>query len=455
MGVFALTMINISTILSIRNWPLTAEYGLASITYLLVATLIYFVPIALVSAELATGWPQKGGVFVWISEAFGKRIGFVAAFLLWFSNVVWYPAILSFVAVTIAYAFNPEWAENPYYQFWTVLAVFWAVLIFNLRGVRFSSLLSTWGVLLGTLLPGALLIFFGITWYASGNPSQIPLTWEACIPRIGGADELVFIAGVLLGFAGMEMTAVHAQDVEHPTRNYPRAILYSSIVIVGLTLVGTLSVAIIIPPTEIGLVTACLESLKMYLTHYNLGWTLPFISILVAFGSIGGISSWLAGPCRSLHKACEELSMHPILTKETRGMPLGILLIQGAVVTAISVVFLVMPSVSSSFWLLTCLSAQMYLVVYFLLFMAGIALRFKQPNVHRTYRVPGGQFGMLLAGILGIVNTAFCCYIGFLPPAQLDVGNRTSYIAFLVIGMAVSILAPYAYAGKRKAVVRT
>ncbi len=82
-SVFILTMINIATILSIRNWPISAQYGLSSIVFLTLALLFFFIPAALVSAELATAWPQKGGIFVWVKEALGHRLGFLAVWLLW------------------------------------------------------------------------------------------------------------------------------------------------------------------------------------------------------------------------------------------------------------------------------------------------------------------------------------------------------------------------------------
>jgi len=449
MGVFALAMINISTILSIRNWPFTAEYGLASITYLLLATILYFVPIALISAELATGWPKRGGIFAWVSEAFGKRAGFVSVFLLWASNIVFYPALLSFISATIAYSIHPPLAENPYYQFFTVVGVFWAILLLSLKGMHFSSWISKWGVILGTLLPGSLIVGFGILWFFSGNELQIPFTWSACVPKLENIDELVFISGVLLGFAGMEMTAVHALDVENPKKNYPRAIFSSALVIVFLSLLGTLAVAIVIPHEKMGLLTASLESLSIYLVHYKLGWVMPIVALLVAFGATGGISTWLAGPSKGLLAACEEMGIKNTFTKANRGMPTAIMLVQGVIVTIVTALYLVMPSVNSSFWMFTVLSVQMYLIVYFLLFLSGIVLKYTQPNVERHYEIPGGKLGMWVVAVLGLANTAFCFVIGFMPPAQLDVGNRVSYILFLLIGTFASAIIPYAMVGRR------
>ena len=83
LGVFTLTMINVAAIQSLRNLPVMAEVGWASVFFYLIAAIGFFIPSALVSAELSTGWPSTGGVYTWVKEAFGPRWGFVAIWLQW------------------------------------------------------------------------------------------------------------------------------------------------------------------------------------------------------------------------------------------------------------------------------------------------------------------------------------------------------------------------------------
>jgi hypothetical protein len=75
---------------SFRGLPAEAEYGLVSIFYYVFAAVFFLIPVSLVAAELATGWPQKGGVFRWVGEAFGPRWGFVAIFLQWAESTIWF-----------------------------------------------------------------------------------------------------------------------------------------------------------------------------------------------------------------------------------------------------------------------------------------------------------------------------------------------------------------------------
>ncbi len=107
LSAFPLSMIAVAAIVSLRNLPLAAEYGLGSIFFYVVAGLAFLIPTALVAAELATAWPKKGGIYVWVSEAFGHRYGFLATWLEWVMNMVWNPTALSFLAATFAYVINP------------------------------------------------------------------------------------------------------------------------------------------------------------------------------------------------------------------------------------------------------------------------------------------------------------------------------------------------------------
>jgi amino acid transporter len=76
LSVFTLMMINVIAVDSLRTLPISAEYGSSLIFYYVVAAVCFFIPTALVTAELATGWPNTGGAYVWVTKAFGPKIGF-------------------------------------------------------------------------------------------------------------------------------------------------------------------------------------------------------------------------------------------------------------------------------------------------------------------------------------------------------------------------------------------
>ena len=340
LNIFLLAMINIAAICSIKNWPITAEYGFASLFYFIVSIAFFFIPISLVSAELATGWPDRGGVYSWIKAAMGHRLGFLAAWLLWIENVVWYPTILSFIAGTIAFCFSPDLASNTLYLFCMILGTFWLATLINLLGMKISGWVSSLGVIVGTMIPGILIIGLAFLWMINGKHSHIDFTWNAFIPSMDSPKQLALLTGVLLGFAGMEMSAVHARDVKNPQRDYPSAILFSAVVIVAFSLLGTLAIAIVIPQRDINLVSGGIEAISFFLKSYNLGWTVPIIAFMVALGAMGGVSTWAAGPSKGLLAAAQDGDFPPILHRVNKNnMPVALLIFQGIIVTIISVVF--------------------------------------------------------------------------------------------------------------------
>ena len=55
-----MSMITVAAVLSLRNLPTMADYGWAIIFYIVAACICFFVPSALVSAKLASTFPQDG-----------------------------------------------------------------------------------------------------------------------------------------------------------------------------------------------------------------------------------------------------------------------------------------------------------------------------------------------------------------------------------------------------------
>ncbi|NNM43441.1 MAG: amino acid permease [Chlamydiae bacterium] len=442
--VFMLAMINVAAVGNIRNWPLTAEYGFSSLFFFMLAALIFFIPVALVSAELATGWPQKGGVFVWVKEAFGHKMGFLAIWLLWLENVFYYPLVLSFIAATTAYIFNPAWAHNPLYTIGIILFFFWAATVANLFGMKISGWISTIGAVVGTFIPGIFIIVLGLMWYFKGNPLQINLSWESLIPEMNSFTQLAIFSGILLSLAGIEMSAVHAAEVKDPQKNYPRAILLSAFLILGLSIIGVLAIAIVIPKSEISLIAGSLQAFAYFLNAYGLNWLLPAMAILIAIGSLGGLSTWIIGPSKGLLAAAQSGDLPPYFRKITKsGMPKTLLITQASIVSLLSLLFVFMPTLSSAYWILTVLAAQLYLVMYIMLFAAGIKLRYKRPNVERAYKLPGKYVGMWIAAGIGILGGVFMLVVGFFPPNETISNNVWGYFCTLFLGMVICCVAPF------------
>jgi len=181
MTVSQLAMLTVVAVASLRSLPAMADYGLASILLYLIPAVVFLVPTALVAAELATGW--KGGVYVWVREAFGNRIGFLAIWLQWIQNVVWYPIQIAFIAVSLSYVFGMGGlGNNGVYVAAVIIVLYWASTMVALRGGNLFAKVGSISGLIGTLFPALLLIVFGIIWLAIGKPVQTSLHASALLP---------------------------------------------------------------------------------------------------------------------------------------------------------------------------------------------------------------------------------------------------------------------------------
>ncbi len=443
MNVFLLALLNLSIMASLRNLPLVAEYGLSALFFYLVVAFVFLLPSALVSAELATGWTRTGGVYIWVREALGARWGFFAIWMQWIHNVTWFPAILSFAATTTAYAFSPQLATNKFYIVGFVLVGFWSMTFMNYYGLKTSSLFSAVSVVLGTIIPGLLIIAFGVHWVISGSPLHIAFSWDDLLPKTDRLEGLVFLAGLFLAFGGLEVSAVHAREVKNPQKNYPIAILLAGAMAFIVLSLGSLSISIVIPKEDISLVAGLMSAFSLFLSYYKIHILLIPLALMIVIGAVGELNAWIIGPVRGLYATSKHGDLPPIFQKTNpKGVPMNLLFLQAIIVTIVTFVFLILPSASSAFWILSAMSAQLYLLMYILMFISAIRLRYSHPYIDRSYRIPHKHAGMWFVAGIGILSSTFGFVISFFPPSQFDVGSILFYESFLILGVIIMCAIP-------------
>jgi putative glutamate/gamma-aminobutyrate antiporter len=439
-----LALLNLAVMTSLRNLPIVSQYGFGSSFFYLLVALLFLFPAGLISAELATGWNRTGGVYIWVREAFGPGWGFFAIWMQWIHSVPWFPAILSFSASALAYLFNPALADNKLYLVTFTLVGFWGFTLFNYFGLKTSSWFSVIGVICGTILPGLLLIVLGLIWIIMGNPIQIEFSLRALIPEMNNIQNLVFLTGLFLAFGGLEVSAVHAREVKDPQKTFPRSILVAALVSLILYSAGALAIAIMIPEKEISLVSGLMQSFSLFLGHFHLSWLIIPLGIMIVLGAVGELNAWIIGPIRSMHATSKHGDLPPFFQKlNAHGMPAHLLLFQAIIVTVACLVFFFMPTASSAFWILSAIAVQLYLLMYILMFLAAIKLRYSHPHIPRPYRIPYHKPGIWFVGSLGILSSLFAFFMGFIPPGQLNIGSLIFYETFLIGGILLMSLIPY------------
>jgi amino acid transporter len=361
----------------------------------------------------------------------------------WIHNVTWFPAILSFSAAALAYLIHPPLAENKLYLLSAILIGFWGFTLFNFIGLKVSSWFSALGVIGGTIIPGAVLIGLALYWLGTDQPVQIAFSANELIPPLTNVENLVFLTGLFLAFGGLEVSAVHAREVQNPRKTFPRAILLAASLTLVLYLCGAIAIAIMIPSDRISLVSGLIETFELFFHDLGAPAFFPLIALLIVWGAVAELNAWVIGPVRALHATAKHGDLPPVFQKLNKhGVPTNLLLFQGAIVTAASFVFLLMPTASTAFWVLSVISVHIYLVMYILMFLAAIKLRYSHPKVERPYQVPYGRPGIWFFGLLGTFGCLLAFVVGFIPPAQLETGNVLIYDGLLAFGLFIAAAIP-------------
>ncbi len=444
LGVFALVMINVIAIDSLRNLPSNAATGLHIIFYYLFAGIVFLLPCTLITAELATHHPKTGGAYIWVRDAFGPQYGFLTIWLQWIYNVIWYPTILSFIAVNIAYLFSPNLATHDAYMVPMIIAMFTLSTLANSFGMKLSSLVSTLSAIIGTIIPMLLIIILGIAWMKSTRTIAIEPTLMNFLPTTLDNSNAAFLVVVFFSLMGFEMSAVHAGDVQKPKRDFPRALLYSSLIVLLTMVLASAAIAIVVPSSDLNIVSGLDQAFGLFLNAFHLKWLLPVVIIFMIIGGFGGMSAWVIGPTKGLMVAAQDQCAPAVFGKvNKRGVPSIMLWAQWAVVVVLCLLFVFFKSFNTWYWILSDLTAQLALLFYVLMFAASIKLRYKTPQKKDAFRIPCGNVGIWLTGIIGILACIFAILVGFIPPSSMHIVNVVGYEAILIGGCVVFSIIPF------------
>ena len=443
---WAMAILIITSILSLRGLPSEAKYGVQSIFFYLFAAVVFFLPFALVCAELASTYTKSGGLYRWVSEAFGPRLGWLSMFLEWQTIVIWFPTVLMFAAASLAYMFWPEsfderLASNKFYTLAIALLVYWLSTWNAFRGQKSANLLSTYGGLLGCIIPGAILIVLGIIYVCIGKPVQ--LDHLPFFPDFGDVGTIVLAASIFLFYAGMEIQAVHVNDMRNPAKDFPKAVFVAILVIVGVYSLGTLIIGIAIPSKDIDLLQSLLVAYKTLWQSFGLGWLGNVMALLIMFGVIGQVSALVTGPSAGLMAVAQSGYLPRSLqrvNKNNANVP--ILLVQGAFVSLLLMLMIVLPTVEAAYQIMSQMATIIYLVMVIVIYCAFIRLRHTQPGKTRGFKVPGGKFGEWLVCGIGILGAFLALALSYLPPEQITTGSPVTYVSIIVVGVGVILALP-------------
>jgi glutamate:GABA antiporter len=435
----ALALLTVGSVGDLGSAPAMAVFGLPSVVLYVIPAIVFLVPAALVSAELASGW--RGGVYNWVSEGISPAMGFAAVWCQFAQTTFYYPAVLAYIASTLSYAFAPGLAHSGVYTTLVIIVLFWASVLVAARGLVATDKLASWGILIGTLIPGLLLVVLAAIYLAQGDHSAAPLNEHHLLPPWHGLTSIVLIVNAFFTYAGVEVNAVHVDDLRNPSREFPKAILLAVILILLIFIPPTLAISIAVPSGHISLTAGVMQAFRGLLDHFSLSFLEPVIAVGLVVASVSGLLDWLAGPSTGLVQIGRERGYLPRYFQQVNanGVQLRILVAQGIVITAIGLLYALVPSVSRAYWIFAALATEVYLIMYVLMFVAARNLRRRQSEHPRGYRAPG----LIAICLVGILASVAACVVGLLPPSQLGHVSTPAYVSAMLGGvLLIGVLPP-------------
>ncbi len=362
-----------------------AGYGRA-ILILLLTPILWSLPTAFMIGELSSALPQEGGYYAWVRRAMGKFWGFQEA---WLSLVASIFDMAIYPTLFVAYMTRMfPWFQEGHRGVLVGLAVVVTCVILNIAGVKVVSTTSLW---LFFALSAPFILIVGLTPFKIGvlaNAVTKPTT--STVDIIGG----LLIA--MWNYMGWDNASTIAAEVERPQRTYPRAMLVA---------VGIVSLTYIVPVAAMwmtGLAPSAWETGSWAEIAGLVGGPLLRIA-LVAGGMISafGMFNALVMSYSRLPLAMAQDGMLPRifgkLHSKTRAPWVAIVVLAMGWACCLGL----------GFERLVTIDILLYGASLALEFVALIYLRFREPELPRPFRVPGGMFGAIAIGITPMLMLGF------------------------------------------------
>jgi amino acid transporter len=198
-----IVLFNVAAIIGMRWVALAAANGPSSLFLWVLAALVFFVPQGFAVIALASAIPEEGGLYVWTARAFGARHGFLAGWLYWASNILYFPTLTLSTVVFALYVFDLRFAyleQNATYAAGASLVLLGIALFFNVIGLKSGRWVQNIGGV-ASWLPAVALAVVALAALLHGG-SATPITPRSLMPDFGNLPTILFFCQPLLRLCG-------------------------------------------------------------------------------------------------------------------------------------------------------------------------------------------------------------------------------------------------------------
>ncbi len=446
LGLGDVVLMNIVAVVGLRWIARGARTGPASVTLWTLAWLAFFIPLAAAVAELASRYPEQGGVYAWVRRAFGAGHGFICGWCLWVNNLFYFPSLLLFGAGNAIAIGGERWqwlATSRLYAVVFVLAGIWIAAAVNIVGLRTGKWLQNAGSA-GVWIPAGLLIACGAVALVRFG-SATPFTVDSMVPRGALLDTVGLWSAMCFAFSGFEITSFIGQEIRDPQRTIPRGILVAGLVTTIFYIAGSASVLVAVPVSSLKELSGITDAVRLVAGRVGLTGLGALAGGLLALNALAGTTSWTAGSARVPFAAGVDAALPRAFARlhPRYRTPHVALIVQALAASAVflgSLLFTIggrTTSVQEAYDILVNLTILIYFVPYLYLFAALVRLRaMAGPPAPFEMRAPGGMVGLWLVAAIGFAATAIALGLTFVPPPG---SNPVTFEMNLIVQTAIMI----------------
>jgi amino acid transporter len=385
---------------------------------------------------MGTTWPEQGGLYAWIRDAFGRRWASRATWAYWVNTAVWMPAIFILFAGIFSQMFAPDLSLAAQIGIGIVLT--WLAVGINVITLDVGKWIPNLGAIVKLVVITA--IVGGALLYTADHGMANSLTLQSMLPNEGSS--LQYMSVIVYGMLGFELVSAGSDEMKNPARDVPRAILVSGLIIIVMYTLATVAILAAIPAGDINLVEGLVDTLYLFFGATEAGRALALalgIGALYTFFANG--VTWALGCNRSMAEAAAEGEFPAILARQHRslGTPTGAAMTLGVVSTVVLLLYGFLAGTNEDlFWSLFAFSAVIFLLPYIVLVFAFVRMRRLDPARHRPFRVPGGNaFATLLAAVCALILTLSIVLLVYTPGDGVQWPVLLGAIAVTAIGEVV------------------
>ncbi|MDO9122735.1 MAG: APC family permease [Anaerolineaceae bacterium] len=397
-----MTLFTVCAILVMDTLAPSAAIGASSISWWVITLVLFFIPYGLITAELGTTYPEQGGLYVWIKNAFGEKWAARTTWLYWINVALWMPSVYILFAGMFSQLFFPE--MGLWMQIGIGIIMTWITVWIGTMTLETGK----WIPNIGAIFKAVIMIVIGVGafFYAKANGVANDLSFKAILPEWGAG--LAFLPVIVYNFMGFELMSGASGEMKNPGKDIPRAIIISGTLIAVFYIMGTVGILMALPLDQLGLVSGIVDTLKILLGGTPVGNAVVVVlGVAALYTFLANMVTWTIGANRTAAEAAKEHELPEIFGREhpVKKTPTGAFILTGIVSTVVIILYGFMAgNAEDLFWTLFAFSSMIFLMPYLALFPAFLKLRHSDPNIERPYRVPGGK---IVAYILAVICELF------------------------------------------------